>query len=117
MAQGKQKRASEIMAELGTRLRWAREVIAESQSDMCRLLGGVNGSTWNRWEKGTRYPDPVVMVRVCNDFGLTIDYLYRGDLRGVREDVAIRLAAYHPELVDAIHPAAARRAKGGGLAA
>ncbi len=111
MAQGKRPRARDIRAELGKRLRWAREVVAESQARLCRDLGGVDATAWNRWERGTRYPDPVVLVRFCDVFGLTMDYLYRGDLRGVREDVAFRLAAYHPELVDAARPAEARRAK------
>lgn len=111
MAQGKRPRARDIMADLGARLRWAREVVAESQAQLCRDLGGVDATAWNRWERGTRYPDPVVLVRLCDVFGLTMDYLYRGDLRGVREDVAIRLAACHPELVEREHPAEARRAR------
>ena len=40
------------------------------------------------------------MARYCDLFGLTMDYLYRGRLKGIREDVQLRLAAYHPELVD-----------------
>ncbi len=111
MAQGKRPRARDIMADVGKRLRWAREVVADSQASLCRDLGGLDPTAWNRWERGNRYPDPIALIRFCDTFGLTMDYLYRGDLRGVREDVAFRLAAYHPELVDRAHPVEARRAK------
>lgn len=117
IAQGKQPRTQTMRDKLGDRLRWAREIVAESQSDICRRLDGIDTSTWNRWEKGTRYPDPVVMVKLCDLFGLTMDYLYRGDLRGVREDVALRPAAYHPKLGEDGLPAAARRAAAGERAA
>lgn len=117
MAQGKRARTSDILKDLGKRLRWAREIIADNQVHMCGLMGGIETSTWNRWERGHRYPDPVAMVRLCDHFGLTMDYLYRGDLRGVREDVAFRLAAYHPEFVERIPPAEARRAGEGVRAA
>lgn len=88
------------MGDVGRRLRWSREIVAESQADVCRLLGLEDTTTWNKWEKGTRYPDVVVMARYCDLFGLTMDYLYRGRLKGIREDVQLRLAAHHPELVD-----------------
>lgn len=88
------------MEDVGRRLRWSREIVAESQADVCRLLGLEDTTTWNKWEKGTRYPDVAVMARYCDLFGLTMDYLYRGRLKGIREDVQLRLAAHHPELVD-----------------
>ena len=109
MAQGKRHRAEKITEHLGVRLRWAREAENKTQADMCRLLDDMDPSTWNRWEHGSRYPDPVVMVRLCERFGLTMDYLYRGKLAGVREDMALRLAARHPELVEDQLPAVARR--------
>ena len=117
MAQGKRPRARDIMADVGKRLRWAREVVADSQAALCRDLGGLDATAWNRWEKGNRYPDPIAMVRFCDAFGITMDYLYRGELRGVREDVAFRLAAYHPELVERERPAEAHRAGEGVRAA
>ena len=117
MARGKQRCTATITEEVGKHLRWAWEVIAESQADMCRRLGDLDTSTWNRWERGNRYPDPVVMVELCESFGFYINHLHRGRFSGVKEDVAFRLAAHHPGLVNGAAPAATRRVEEGGRAA
>ena len=93
-------------AMVGRNLRWVREIVSPSMSDCARMLG-VEVGTWSLWELGKRYPDPAAMVRFCTSTGVTMDFLYRSDLRGVAEDAQIRLAAYHPELVppmDKPHP-------------
>jgi hypothetical protein len=57
-----------------------------------------------------------VALTACEKWGVTLDYLYRGKISdAVRHDVAVRLAAEHPELVGVSEPA--RRAKAGAAAA
>lgn len=98
--QGRVKRAASIAVDVGKRLRWAREVVCESAVQCARSLGMNDTSNWSKWERGLRYPDPVVVVAFCEEYGLTTDYVYRGKLSGVKPEVSLRLAAAHPELVE-----------------
>ena len=81
----------------GRNLRWVREVVAERMSDCAKMMD-VHLCTWSLWEKGHRWPDPEVMVRFCQITGVTMDFIYRSNLRGVAEDVAFHLLAEHREL-------------------
>lgn len=86
-----------IRPVVGRNLRWVREIVADNITGCARMMG-VDPGTWHMWETGKRYPDIEVMTRFCQEIGITLDYLYRSDLRGVREDVQCRLAAAHREL-------------------
>lgn len=87
------------LAAVGIRLKWVRLIVATSQYGAADLLG-VTQSTIAAYEAGGRLVPPEVAVRACVHWGLTTDYLYRGLMAGVRQDVALRLAAQHPELVE-----------------
>jgi transcriptional regulator with XRE-family HTH domain len=92
-------RASDIKDDVGRRLRAARSIVYDS-SNLCARALGLPHQTWRNYEKGERYPDPFHLVRFCDATGFTLDFIYRGRLRGIAEDVQIRLAADYPELVD-----------------
>lgn len=92
-------RVTELMPAIGRRLRKARSILYSS-SDACAKAFEVPLETWRHYEKGDRYPDPWHLVRFCDETGFTTDFIYRGRLRGIREDVQLRLAAEYPELVD-----------------
>jgi transcriptional regulator with XRE-family HTH domain len=96
-------------ALVGRNLRWVREVVADRMSDCAKMMD-VHICTWSLWEKGHRWPDPEVMARFCEVTGVTMDFLYRGDTRGVAEDVAFHLLAAHRELLVAA-PASVLRAR------
>lgn len=54
---------------------------------------GVHYSVWAKWEKGQRYPDPAVMMALCDAHGVTMDAIYRGILEGIpNRAVRLRLA-------------------------
>jgi transcriptional regulator with XRE-family HTH domain len=92
------------VAAVGQRLRWLREVVADNQSQAARLIG-VDQSTFSGYEAGDRLLSIQAAMRACAIWGVTLDYLYRGLLDSrVRHDVAVRLAAAHPELVEAPEP-------------
>lgn len=93
-------RASDLKPDIGRRLKAARSIVFSS-SAACARAFGIPANTWNNYESGKRYPDPVHLARFCDGTGFTMDFLYRGRLRGIKEDVQIRLAAEYPELVDA----------------
>lgn len=86
---------------VGERLQWAREIAADSQTAGAKVLG-CDQSTMSAYENGNRLVPLRVALNACAQWGLTLDYLYRGSLSSdVRQDMAVRLAAAHPELVDA----------------
>lgn len=99
MARVKRPTARDIKTAVGERLLWAREIVCESGAQCARLLD-VPVNTYYSWEKGKKYPDPFYVVRFCDLFGVTADWIYRGRLKGVVAPVQLRLAAEHPELVD-----------------
>lgn len=86
------------MLDVGQRLKWVREIVEPNQAECARIMS-TEQSTWNKYEAGTRKQDPYKMVEFCNRFRVTLDYLYRGVLAGVHEDLSLQLAARHPELV------------------
>jgi transcriptional regulator with XRE-family HTH domain len=92
-------RISDLKPDVARRLRAAREVVYDTSAGCARALG-VPKNTWLNYEIGKTYPDPAHLVRFCDTTGFTVDFIYRGRFRGITEDVQIRLAAAHPELVD-----------------
>lgn len=92
-------RSSDLKPDVSRRLRAARSIVYDS-SDACAKQMGIPKNTWRGWEKGEKYPDPFHLVRFCDLHGFTTDFIYRGRLRGIEEDVQIRLAAEFPDLVD-----------------
>lgn len=92
-------RSSDMKPSLSRRLRAARSIVFDS-SDACAKALNIHKNTWRGWEKGEKYPDPFQVVRFCDATGVTMDFIYRGRMRGIEEDVQIRLAAEYPDLVD-----------------
>lgn len=98
-AMSAQARASDIKAHVSRRLKAARSIVYDSAAKCAKDLG-LPKNTWQHYEAGDRYPDPYHLVRFLDQTGFTADFIYRGRLRGIEEDVQIRLAAEYPELVD-----------------
>jgi transcriptional regulator with XRE-family HTH domain len=87
-----------FMREMGIRLRWVREALEFTQTEMAERVG-VHQTSWSKWENGTRWPDMYEMPRLAHRLQITTNYLRNGSLQGVERELAIRLAALHPELV------------------
>lgn len=86
------------MRKMGQRLRWVREALGLNQTDMARMVG-LTQTGWSLYERGKRWPDQFAAVRLMAKLKVTREYLLTGDLSGIDRDLAIRLAAQHPELV------------------
>lgn len=91
----------ELMKRMGRHLRWVRKALGESQETLAAHVG-VHQTSWSFYERGLRWPDSFSLVRLTSKLKITAEYLKDGDLRGVDRDLAIRLAAAHPELVPPI---------------
>ena len=67
-------RRSQLMKELGERLRRLRESVKLSQVKMAELLG-VKQSSINRYEQGQSAPSLETLVRYADYFDVSLDYL------------------------------------------
>ena len=98
----KHKRPDSLTAlqrAIGTRISWARELVMPNQSECARLLG-VDASTLNKIERGDRAPSVFLIAALSNRLRVSTDFLLKGVLNGrTDEELALRLAALHPELV------------------
>lgn len=92
-------RAIDIKEDVSRRLKCARSIVFDSAAACARALEMPN-NTWLHYEDASRYPDPYHLVRFLDMTGFTADFIYRGRMKGIEEDVQIRLAAEYPDLVD-----------------
>lgn len=71
-------RDPDSLKAIGNRLRAARLALGLTQKDLYEPLG-VKAATWNHWESGKRLPDPLVMTKLKEKHGITMDWIYAGD--------------------------------------
>ena len=64
------------LCQLLIRLRNSRDI---SRNDMGRLLG-VSGATVKRWERGESMPSMDDVVHICNEFNLSLEEIYEGQV-------------------------------------
>ena len=83
-------RDNEEMVQIGARLKAARLALGLSQKELYVSLG-VKAAAWNHWETGKRMPDPVVMFKLFQLHGITLEWIYGGDPRGLPFGVARQL--------------------------
>ena len=87
------------MKDMGLRLRWVREALDMSQTEIAEVVG-VHQSAWSLYELGKRIPDQFQIPRIAGKLKISVPYLLGEGLSGVERELAIRLAARHPELVE-----------------
>lgn len=87
----------QLMIEMGKRLRWVREARGESQEQIAELVG-VHQTAWSLYERGKRWPDEFEARRLIAKLKISQAYLLEERLEGVERELAIVLAARHPEL-------------------
>ena len=85
------QRASDLKTMAGLRLKAARLVLGVERQDVMANVLGVQPSAYNNWEKGHRLPDVAAMVRLLNRSGVSLDWIFAGELRSMPFDLAARL--------------------------
>jgi transcriptional regulator with XRE-family HTH domain len=91
----------DLIVSMGERLRWVRDVLGKTQSEIADEVG-VHQSTWSLYERGLRWPDQFEAIHLIAKLKISRQYLLEGSLDGVARNLAILLAAHHPELADSI---------------
>lgn len=82
---------------VGQNLALARTALGATQADWTRDYNLGSPSKISQWEKGTNYPNPWILRRLCEDYGLTMDWFYRGVRAGVSADLAANLRRVEQE--------------------
>lgn len=83
----------EFKIVVGSRLRLtASSVGFSTTSDFARYLGSERGRV-DAWFNGQTLPPVQIMAGFARAFGLTLDWIYLGDLGSLRYDKAISLQA------------------------
>ena len=67
-------------------------VIGGPQSAIAARLG-VSKSKLGNWLRGDNYPDPYAMWLLCRHYGVTMDWIYRGEIFGLPVSLADGLRA------------------------
>lgn len=71
---------------IGARLRAVREGFTDlNQADFAARLG-FNEDQYGSWERGARRVTVEAAERLCDAYGLTLDWIYRGRRDGLSEN-------------------------------
>lgn len=75
---------------IAERLVITREAMGLSQAEFCRQAG-IAANSYNQYEKGKRRLNLDAGLRMCERFGYTLDWIYRGTLDGLPSGLAERI--------------------------
>lgn len=59
---------------------------AESAAEFCRKAG-ISTSAWNNYETGDRRINVDTAILLCERFGVTLDWIYRGRIAGLPHEL------------------------------
>jgi DNA-binding XRE family transcriptional regulator len=98
VAKSKQTESRTVtQADIGQRIRWARELIEPNRAAFSRLLD-ADRTTLQKIEDGERAPSVFLVIEIAHRLRVSTDYILLGSLRGVDGELAARLVMAHPEL-------------------
>lgn len=91
-------------AAVGRRLKMVRLLIDENRTRMAeryKIAGKpVFHTTWRMWEEGKFLPNARVMAEFCDDWQITMDWLFRGKFETLPETLKVIMYRAYPELLD-----------------
>jgi transcriptional regulator with XRE-family HTH domain len=72
---------------ISARLRALRESRGQNQADFCKSVG-ISKSAWNNYETGDRRLSLEAALQLCDETGVTLDWIYRGVKYGLPSALA-----------------------------
>lgn len=93
---------TDIQAEVGMRIKWARELVEPNRSAFAKAMG-VDRSTLQKIEDGDRAPSIFNVLDIANRLRVTPDYILMASLKGIDGELAGMLVARHPHLAGSSH--------------
>jgi transcriptional regulator with XRE-family HTH domain len=85
-------------AEIGERLKATRKALGFNATVFSRSAG-IAQNAYSQYESGVRRLTLVQALKLCNKHGLTLDWLYRGDLSGLPQQLVLKLSPAPVRLV------------------
>jgi transcriptional regulator with XRE-family HTH domain len=76
---------------IAARLKATREALGYSSQKEFADRAGVTTTAYNNWERGKKRPDIESAIRLCTEYALTLDWIYRGDATGLPHGVAVKV--------------------------
>lgn len=86
----------ESVEACGRRLEATRIALGLSQAEICRQTG-ITPQAWNNAETGDNRLAIENAYKICRRYGLTTDWLYRGDIRQIPAELAKKIAQAEAE--------------------
>jgi transcriptional regulator with XRE-family HTH domain len=78
---------------IAARLQKARKALGfKTQKEFAERVG-IQGPTYNQWEKAKAYPDLQFAIRLRDEYNLSLDWIYLGDPAGLPYHMAKLLSA------------------------
>lgn len=71
--------------EIGERLASLRLAVSGESQRTFAAQNGFNANQYNNWEAGVRRIPVDAAERLCDRYGLTLDFVYRGRVEGLSE--------------------------------
>jgi transcriptional regulator with XRE-family HTH domain len=87
-----------VQTVIGQRIMWARELVYPNASEFARLIE-VHPSTLKKIEDGERAPSIFNVIEIANRLRVSADFVLRGQLIGIDQELERLLIAHHPSLV------------------
>jgi transcriptional regulator with XRE-family HTH domain len=87
--------AAKEIAEIAERLKLTRLALGYTQGFISTLIGSTtsSGQAWENYESGRRRISLNHALALCQKCGLTLDWIYRGNLQSLPPDLAGKIAA------------------------
>src|SRR5882724_8050936 len=77
---------------IAERLRLTRAATGLTQAAMGRLVG-IASNAWNNNERGRDRISVDQAIKLCIATGVTLDWIYRGEMKGLPHDITIKIQA------------------------
>lgn len=78
--------STQNFAEIGSRLEWLRRSHSDLNQRQWAEKHRFNTTRYNNWEKGVRRIPVDEALRLCDLYGLSLDFVYRGRVDGLSEN-------------------------------
>jgi transcriptional regulator with XRE-family HTH domain len=86
--------------QVGARLDLTRQALGKEPAEFCRLYG-LKLNTFSQWISGDRLINLSDAVKLCGAIGVTLDWIYRGEMGALPYELAQRIREQRPANV---HP-------------
>lgn len=77
---------------LAARLKMTREALEVTPAEVCKRLK-IGANAWSQYESGARRITVQVAIKFCNEYGITLDWIYRADPSRLPYELRMKLPA------------------------